>query len=235
MSQNSTKVFPVIHLTSTSQGLTQADIAFDLGVDGVYLIDHHHGSPDPLLEAFEAVVRRHPDKFVGVNLLCAGTGRKAFRILQKAFKKATISRYPDGVWADDARHDRQELRELRQNSEDLARIKYLGGTSFKYTSAYSEDPAVAAGEAVAMAPFVDVVCTSGPGTGYATTPERVAAMKAAIGDQELAVASGVDATNVGGLRPYVDQVLVATSIETSPGSGVVDRVALGALLEAARG
>lgn len=229
------KVFPVIHLNSTQQGLTEATLAMELGADGVFLIDHLHGSPDPLLEAFETVVQHLPHAFVGVNLLCAGTGLDAFRTLAQALRERTIRRYPDAVWADDARPERLELQRLRTADEALARITYLGGTSFKYTSAYSADPAVSAAQAAQMAPFVDVVCTSGPGTGHPTTPRRVAAMKQAIGEQELAVASGVDAANLGALRPYVDQVLVATSIETSPGSGIIDRGALTALIAAARG
>ena len=229
------KAFPVIHLNSTQQGLTEATHAMELGADGVYLIDHQHGSPDPLLEAFETVVQDLPDAFVGVNLLCAGTGLDAFRILAQAVRERTISRYPDAVWADDARPERLELQRLREADKALALITYLGGTSFKYTSAYSDDPSAAAAQATQMAPFVDVVCTSGPGTGHPTTPQRVAAMKQAIGEQELAVASGVDVDNVGMLRSHVDQVLVATSIETSPGSGIIDHGSLAALLAAARG
>ena len=125
------KVFPVIHLNSTQQGLTEAPLAMELGADGVYLIDHQHGSPDPLLKAFETVVQHLPDAFVGVNLLCTGTGLDAFRTLAKALRGADNQRYPDALWADDARPERLELQRLRQAEEALARITYLGGTSFK--------------------------------------------------------------------------------------------------------
>jgi predicted TIM-barrel enzyme len=225
-------VFLVIRLRSTEQALAQTSLALELGSDGVYLIDHHHGYPGPLLHAFQAVIEAHPDAFVGVNLLCAGTGLAAFTVLMRAFGIGTLSRLPDAVWVDDARLERDQLQAMRQIDERMAGIRYLGGTSFKYTSAYTEDPATAAAEAAGMAPFVDVVCTSGPGTGHATTPARVAAMKQAIGDQPLAVASGVDAPNIAGLWPYVDEVLVATSIETTPGSGLIDQRALASLLAA---
>jgi predicted TIM-barrel enzyme len=229
-----TTVFPVIHLQSTAQAVAQASLALGLGSDGVYLIDHHHGYSGPLLEAVQAVIEAHPDAFVGVNLLCAGTGLEAFTMLARACGIGTLTRLPDAVWVDDARHERDKLQAMRQADPRLAGIRYLGGTSFKYTSAYTEDPATAAAEAAAMAPYVDVVCTSGPGTGHATTPARVAAMKQAIGSQPLAVASGVDVENIGRLRPYVDEVLVATSIETTPGSGLIDSLQLTALLAAAR-
>lgn len=60
---------------------------------------------------------------------------------------------------------------------------------------------------------VDVVTTSGPGTGEPPTVEKLATMRQALGDRALAVASGITPENVEPFLPYVDAFLVATGIE----------------------
>jgi predicted TIM-barrel enzyme len=59
---------------------------------------------------------------------------------------------------------------------------------------------------------MDVVTTSGPGTGQAARPEKVRAMKEAIGSHPLALASGVTPENVTDYLAWVDCFLVATGI-----------------------
>lgn len=83
-----------------------------------------------------------------------------------------------------------------------------------------------------MSPFVDVVTTSGKATGQAPTRAKIDAMKEAIGDQSLAIASGVSTDN---LRAFTsaDQVLISTSIETEPGSGEFDPDKLGQIIHMA--
>lgn len=64
--------------------------------------------------------------------------------------------------------------------------------------------------------FVDVVCTSGSGTGHAPSAEKIATMKKAIVSQQgsaLAIASGVDENNVLSLlEAGADCILVASSV-----------------------
>jgi predicted TIM-barrel enzyme len=213
-------VYPVVHVFSPNQAAEQTRLALKAGADGVYLIDHE-GSSDDLLYAYR-VTRDAvgPLAFVGVNLLECHDGLDAFRTIVTALWKGAIDEVPNGLWVDDALPEAASVAELRQEVPELATIRYLGGTSFKYTLSYRDDPALSAAEARVMAPFVDVVCTSGPGTGIAPLPEKITAMKGAIGDQPLAVASGVDHRNLGIYRDAVDEVLVSTSIETEPGSGV---------------
>jgi predicted TIM-barrel enzyme len=62
------------------------------------------------------------------------------------------------------------------------------------------------------APWIDVVTTSGPGTGKAAAPAKVRAMKEALGEHPLALASGVTPENVTDYLPWVDGFLVATGI-----------------------
>ena len=50
-------------------------------------------------------------------------------------------------------------------------------------------------------PYMDVVTTSGPGTGKAAAPEKIRTIRQAIGDKPLAIASGVTPENVPDYLP----------------------------------
>jgi predicted TIM-barrel enzyme len=81
---------------------------------------------------------------------------------------------------------------------------------------------------------MDVVCTSGPGTGKAADVSKVVAMREAVGTAgAIALASGVTAENVSIYLPYVDAFLVGTGIEAR--FGVLDPAKLAALLAAVGG
>jgi len=107
---------------------------------------------------------------------------------------------------------------------------YFGGVAFKYQREVAAD-ALGRASVVAMS-YMDVVCTSGPGTGKAADVAKVIAMREAIGpDGAIALASGVTAENVAAYLPYVDAFLVGTGIEAR--FGVLDRAKLADLLAAA--
>ncbi len=87
---------------------------------------------------------------------------------------------------------------------------YFGGVAFKgQRKVRPEHLGQAAQKATA---FMDVVTTSGPGTGVAADIDKVRVMKEALGSFPLALASGVTPDNVGDYLPYVDCFLVATGI-----------------------
>ena len=69
--------------------------------------------------------------------------------------------------------------------------------------------------AVKATPYMDVVTTSGPGTGHAAAVAKIRLMKQALGDFPLAIASGVTPENVADYLPYADCFLVATGISRS--------------------
>jgi predicted TIM-barrel enzyme len=62
---------------------------------------------------------------------------------------------------------------------------------------------------------MDVVTTSGPGTGEAASVEKIRTMKNALGDFPLAIASGLTPENVGDFRDLADCFLVASGISSS--------------------
>lgn len=219
----SIEVYPVVHIQDEQQAVEQSALAFDAAADGVFLISHQTGSPEAVADVFEQVATAFPDQYIGINWLQLGTGYGAFEFLKHLKETRAITRYPSGIWVDDAMHERSELVDYREVNPELKLIQYLGGTAFKYTRLFTEEPELAAAYAIDMSSYVDVVTTSGAGTGTPPTPQKIIAMKRAIGDQQLAVASGIDASNIDDYRDSVDKILVASSIETRPYSGIFDK------------
>lgn len=228
----SPEIYPVVHINSTDQALRQSEVAFNSSADGVYLIDHNFRSPDFLLQIFNKTKAEFPDKVVGVNFLTGGLS--SFQIIHEALEGGTIDELPDAVWVDDAVSAREKTQQYRESHPDLNKVKYLGGVAFKYTNHYTDDPVQAAALATDMAKYVDVVTTSGPGTGKSTSPEKTKAIKRALGGGLLAVASGISQENIDSFKFHVDHILVATSIETAAYSGVFDKEAMRSLISRAK-
>ena len=88
---------------------------------------------------------------------------------------------------------------------------YFGGVAFKYQRPV-EDLTRAARLAVR---YMDVVTTSGPGTGIAAARDKIAEMKEAVGGFPLAIASGITPENVSDYLDVTDCFLVATGISRS--------------------
>ena len=62
---------------------------------------------------------------------------------------------------------------------------------------------------------MDVVTTSGPGTGQVAHVEKIRIMKESLGDFPLAIASGINPDNILEYLSYSDCFLVATGISRS--------------------
>jgi predicted TIM-barrel enzyme len=81
-------------------------------------------------------------------------------------------------------------------------------------------------------PFMDVVTTSGVGTGHAAEIDKIQGMKQALGDFPLAIASGIKPANVTDYLPHADCFLVATGISKS--FDQLDPAAVGSLVSRIR-
>jgi len=198
-------VLPVIHVEGVEQALRNTLLAREAGADGVFLIGHDLDWSD-MLVVYQMAHKEHPDWFLGINLL----DLKARRAMQFMGTYAV-----DALWADNARIEEWEEHQVYAKSVHHEREEwkglYFGGVAFKHQLPV-DNVAVAAKKAV---PYMDVVTTSGPATGQAASVEKLRAMKEAIGDHPLAVASGVTVENVGEILPFVDAILVATGISKS--------------------
>ena len=201
---NRVTVFPVVHLIDAHHAVAQTAVARDAGAEGVFLINHNSGGWRVLAEVVRAVREAH-DGFVGVNALD----------LDPATAFAEFAHLADGIWVDNAGIDERSGDQLQADLINDARAGfnglYFGGVAFKY-----QRPVEDLGAAAALASrYMDVVCTSGPGTGQEVDVDKIATMSAAA-TVPLAVASGVSVDNLEPLaRAGASYFLVATSIAAS--------------------
>jgi len=203
-------IFPVIHVRDYEQAHANLTVAQTANVDGVFLIQHGASHADTLETIIERLRQdgRCEELWLAANFLTS-LNHRAFALSHQLGL--------DGIWTDNAyaltfqaRHD-DEMRKIHNDAKtDRGEkpILYFGGAAFKYQP-QAEDWVK---EAEAAIPFTDVVTTSGPETGRAASIEKLRAIRNAIGNHPLAVASGVTAKNVTEQLRYADAVLVATSI-----------------------
>jgi len=199
-------LLPVVHAEDTAQVLRNIGIAHDSGADGVFLINHSVG-PEELLRMYAAARKQYPQFWMGLNLL----GLSPLHALERMPDDA------NGLWADNASiTDHGALPKAIQFAAERAsqpkwKGLYFGGVAFKGQE-HVEDPALAAKLAL---PFVDVVTTSGIGTGFAPDVDKIKRMKQAIRKHPLAIASGITPENAQLFMPWADCFLVATGISDS--------------------
>jgi hypothetical protein len=195
----------VIHVNGGMQALRNAKIAEHEGADGIFLINHSIPY-NSLMECYYEVRKQFPNLWIGLNCLDLGRTAVDFIPMQTA-----------GLWVDNAGIN--ESIEPITEAQKFARTRkksrwqglYFGGVAFKY-----QEEIVDVVKAARLAtPFVDVITTSGVGTGKAADIEKIRAMKEVIGDHPLAIASGITPENVDKYMPYADCFLVATGISHS--------------------
>ncbi len=226
-------LLPVVHPVSRDEALRSVQAAWDAGVRGVFLIDQGM-SRGEVLDLILRVRRQLPGLWVGLNLL----GEAPADTLRLGL--AGCEGRLDGIWSDNANIDEGAADQPGARAFLAARAEavwpglYFGGVAFKHQRAVPTDRL---GRAASTARgFMDVVCTSGPGTGKAADVAKVVAMRDGLGPHPpLALASGVTEHNVAGFLPYVDAYLVGTGIEKAFGVLDADKVArLQALISGGR-
>lgn len=207
----------VIHADSVEQALRNVDIAKSGGVDGIFLINHSIVATT-LLEIYGIVRQAHPEVWIGLNLLDLNP-MQAIRVVPDDVDAIWVDdgglRYEygsvdDGVCVDRAKLAKHEL-EVRRNFGFKGLL--FGGVNFKGQPAIPNHY-LAAKYATGL---MDVVTTSGAGTGTPPQQEKIKEMSDGIRGSrgKLAVASGISPENVHVFRGHVDYFLVATGISDS--------------------
>ena len=195
-------LFPVVHCCDATQAREAAELARSCGADGVFFINQGGLLARAVAELAHDFAVEHPDFWVGVNLL----GFDPHFVLGAVLAKPGVRM----IWCNEA------LREPWLGAAQGWDGLLFSGCAFKGQTLIPPDmwgsAALTAGRLGA-----DVVTTSGPRTGVATDPAKPQAMRAAIGDHPLALASGITPNNVGAFLPSTDAYLVATGIEESFG------------------
>lgn len=193
-----------IHVDTPKQVQDNVEIAREEGADGVFLVNHsvEHAH---MTEWYHEVRRKHPDFWIGLNYLD----------LWQLQAIQALPRSASGLWVDDM--GIRDDDETTSNTIDLLRAHWwawhperlhFGGVAHKGQRTV-QDPALAAKKAMGK---TDVITTSGDKTGSAPKLEKIVAIRRAIDDHPLAVASGMSRENVRQFMPYVDCFIVASSI-----------------------
>jgi len=202
----------VVHCATEEQTIRNVERAKKCGVNGVFLINH--GFPYQLLMQYAAaVLLRFPDYWIGLNLLGVDS-HKVFSVIPPA-----ILQKIKGIWVDDAgidervSYDQQYYAIKVKNAIKKSGYQglYFGGVAFKYRREVTDLESAA----ISAINWMDVVTTSGPGTGKAADIEKIKRIKLAMKNHPLGIASGVTAQNVGTYLEYADFILVATGISDS--------------------
>lgn len=210
---NAKKLLPVVHVLDEAQAIRNAEIAFEAGAHGLFLINHETSPGNRplsfagLLNIHSAVADQFPNQWIGVNCL----DLLAAEVFQYLTPQVA------GVWADNGEIDEHVSKQTSAERILDAKTKsgwdglYFGGVAFKY-----QKPVDDAGRAAEIAQnYMDVVTTSGPATGHRASTTKIKLMKEAIGNRPLAIASGITVENVAAYLPFVDYFLVATGISQS--------------------
>lgn len=196
--------FPVIHCIdpNTEQGIGHAlrnvEIAKKNGANGVFLIGHGIHFCD-LHEIYEQVRKHFPDFWIGINFLDLSYGKNWKRLVEMVDQCSALN----GLWIDSMPGERLQVP---------THIKVFGGVSFKYIDSGIDGEALknACDQAVRC---VNVATTSGDKTGSAPSVVKLKSIQQYLGGRiPLALASGVNASNVYVFLEYADIFFVASSI-----------------------
>ncbi len=207
------KLLVVVHCVNRRQVLENVAIAVQEGADGVFLINHEI-SAKALVEVYAKVDQAMGAQyFIGLNFLGVPP-LQVVDLLSKAWNSS-------GIWFDDMGYveggsehiDNIDMPLKIRNT--LKNLGYKGLTfapvDFKYQLAAKN----LSHATKTMSHFGDVVTTSGPRTGSPPALEKMLAMREAVPDVPIAIASGITPENVDPFLDHVDYFLVATGISKS--------------------
>jgi hypothetical protein len=196
---------PVIHVKDLDTTLKNVEICVNAKTKGFWLINHQISS-NKLSTIAAEVQKRFPESWIGINTLDEHplTAIKRFAGLDLR-----------GWWADDPcvfefaedQHVAQNIQATIQAA--FTNVLYFGGVAFKY----QVQPTNLESFVRRAAKYMDVITTSGDGTGIAADVEKIQRIHSCT-YKMIAIASGITPENVRNFLPYVDWFLVATGIST---------------------
>jgi len=223
------KIFPVVHINENNvyNAVRESVQALNTGVDGLYLTDRHNGikNTKPIYDAFVDLLDEIDDKYIGIHVPIDSplfAVRSFARLLGKVDNSKSV---PSGLWVDNMRGDflnKSAEIEYRNENPKNKNIRILGGIAFKNTKTFTEDPDMARYETLWLKDSVDVILTSGATIDRQPTYEKLVAMKEVAGDKSIAVLGNIPINSLYKYSGIIDELLVSTSVETSPGSCKID-------------
>lgn len=201
-------LLPVVHVVNITQTLENINILHTENVKGCWLINHAC-SDEIFAVAFNLIKKQLPDFWIGINYLGSPIDPINFCV------ESNIK--PDALWFDNvgvSDNDSSGGRLIRSkmNEHNLNDVLVFGSICFKYQR---QPKSVDITTSTALE-ICDVITTSGKGTGIDHTEEdltKFRTMKKICTDNSyLAVASGINETNIHTILNCVDIFMVNTSI-----------------------
>ena len=196
------KIVPVIHTVDFKQVIYNVNVCVGNGINKIFLIDHHI-TDDSIVKMTNYIdyIRDmiNPSMEIGVNFLQLDT--------KDAMIKAEDLKL-DFLWADKSYISEDTIDQALEILDYQKKVWYFGCVAFKYQKAEKNLKWVCEKACKLM----DVVTTSGSGTGKAPSIDKIKLMRSYIGNKKLAIASGVNSENKKIFDEYADYYLVASSI-----------------------
>lgn len=182
--------------------------AFNNGADAIVWETSDYKKLD---EALSAIKAKYPNKTFGVNLLGPDEKLMTYKETFELAKKHNLQI----AWTDFSAVDLiKEVPETSLHAIDAlkpADVFYVSGIHMKYSTLVDANKSIERSALQAMG-WVDGIVITGPKTGVATDPTRAIDARSIIGNHPMGAASGVSAENVKSILPYIDFVLVNSSI-----------------------
>jgi BtpA family len=203
------KIWVVGYTNGTLENcISDLEISFANGADAIVFEGHDYKKMD---QYFTAIRKKFPMHIIGVNFLGSNdhlyTYKETFDLAKK--HKLQIA------WTDfsgiDLINEAKEVSLHDIQSHDNDDIFYVSGVHMKYSTLIDPNKSIEKSALQAMG-WVDGIVVTGPKTGVLADIENVKKVRSVIQNYPMGLASGVSDENIAPLLPYVDYVLVNTSI-----------------------
>lgn len=205
----SAKIYAVIHARDEIEAHLNAHKSLFCGVDGLIFISHGELKSPKLINLIDNFEFKHfrrskeagnynPNAKIGVNLLSERINDEIVDLVAGSV---------DILWSDYVPEGESLSRFMKRRDNVIYEFQFFGGVAFKYQP--QPNDLIKAGQDARG--IVDVLTTSGPGTGIAPDLKKIELLASGFGNK-IAVASGVTPDNAVSMLPYVDYFLVSTGI-----------------------
>lgn len=182
--------------------------SFNNGADAVVFEGHDYKKMD---ELFTEIRKKYPKHVLGVDFLGPDENLYTYKETFDLAKKHNLQI----AWTDFSGVDQikeandANLHDIQANTSP--NIFYVSGIHMKYSNLIDVNKTIEKSALQAMG-YVDGIIVTGPKTGVAADSEKVMKVKKVVHDYPVGLASGVSAENIKPFLPYIDFVLVNTSI-----------------------
>lgn len=209
LSKRKKQIWVVGYVNSTVEdSIKDLEESFANGADAIV---YESGDYKKLDETLAVIRKKYPHKVIGVDFLGPDEHLYTYKETFELAKKHRL----EIAWTDFSGVDlikeapEQSLHKI--DSLKPADVFYVSGVHMKYSTLIDQNKTIEKSALQAMG-WVDGIIITGQKTGVAIDPERARRTRAVIGDYPLGVASGVSAENISTIAPYIDFILVNTSI-----------------------